>query len=168
MKKKLVAGVLAGCLLFSAPAVASPDRGEMEGFARETARNLEISEELVLAVIDQESTWNVRADNGVCKGLMQLNPNTGKWCASQLGIEWNPFDYKCNIQCGTFYLRYIYDSYKAADWEESYATYATLIAYNRGIAGANKWMQNHDIFSNGYAKSVMNKKFRMEQEIWHE
>lgn len=146
-------------------AYAEPDRATMEDYARRTAELFELSPELVLAVIDQESSWRITCKSSAgCLGLMQLNPNTGKWCCEQMNMEWLPFDYQTNIACGCYYLRYLYDEWMKFDVDEENVTYFVLISYNRGITGANKWIACNALETNKYANAVLEKKERLERE----
>lgn len=150
-------------------ASAEPDRAVMEEYAERTAELFDLSPELVKAVIEQESDWKVTCKSSAgCLGLMQLNPNTGKWCCEQMGIEYLPFDYQCNISMGCYYLRYLYDEWKKFDIDDENITYFILVSYNRGIAGANKWIACNAVETNKYALSVLEKKTRMEMEKYGE
>lgn len=165
MRKAIASVVLAATLISPNPAAAEPNKEVMQDYAVRTAELFDLSPELVLAVIDQESSWKINSKSSAgCLGLMQLNPNTGKWCCEQIGLQWDPYDYETNISCGCYYLKYIHDEYAKADISEEDLVYFTLIAYNRGIAGANKWVAAHDLYKNGYANSVLNKKEILERE----
>lgn len=151
--------------MFAEVAMAEPTRADMEDYAERTAELFDLSPELVKAVIDQESSWRINCKSSAgAIGLMQLMPGTGKWCCQQMGWEYDPWDYQCNIAMGCYYLKYLHDEYAKADICEEDLVYFTLIAYNRGIAGANKWIAKHDLYSNGYAKSVLQKKEALERD----
>lgn len=164
----LVAIFTIGCFMAGfmfAEVAMGATQEEMEDYAERTAMLFDLSPELVKAVIQQESDWNVRdVSSAKCKGLMQLADGTGKWCADKMGISYDPFDWQCNIACGCYYLDYLRSAYRQNnDICEEDLVYYVLIAYNRGIAGANKWIANHDMYSNGYANGVLSKKEVLER-----
>lgn len=146
-------------------AYAEPDRATMEDYAVRTAELFDLSPELVLAVIEQESDWNTTCKSSAgCLGLMQLAPGTGKWCCEQMNMEYLPYDYQCNIAMGCYYLNYLKEEWLKFGLDEEEVTYYVLISYNRGIAGANKWLSSNNVYTNKYAKSVLDKKMKLEMK----
>lgn len=159
--KLLVGFSLVLCLLVCG--VAHAENGEVRAYAVETANQYNLSPELVCAVISIESDWNNKClSSANCKGLMQLSDGTGKWCAKQIGIKYDPWDYKTNIQCGCYYLNYLHEEYGKAEISEEDLVYYVLIAYNRGISGANKWIAKNGLYGNKYANKVLEEKQRRE------
>lgn len=170
INKKIALILLTFFIVFGCGQSYAGTSDDVVNYAIQMAEKYDLSPELVEAVIFVESRWkNDCVSSANCKGLMQLSDGTGKWCAEQIGIKYDPFDYKTNIECGCYYLNYLHEAYgKSGEICEEDLVYYVLIAYNRGIAGANKWIAKHDIESNSYAKNVLQRKYYLEQLTWTE
>lgn len=154
--------------VFAVPAVANQSREYMEDYAERVAYEFDLSPELVKVVIDTESSWNPNCKSSAgAIGLMQLMPGTGKWCCEQLGIPYEPYDWQTNITMGCYYLSYLRDEYSKADMDCGDLLSTVLIAYNRGISGANKYIAKHGL-KNWYADTVIEKKIAYEMEMYSE
>lgn len=163
MLKKLV--LMVAILLLVPFTAEAAERPEMEKYAQEMAEHYGLSSSLVEAVIFTESSWRERADNGICKGLMQIQPNTGKWIAGELGIKnLNLFNYKHNIQIGCWYLNYLRDYWYNKGYTDEDTLHLMLISYNRGPGGCAKWVKNHNIEDNAYANKVLQEKYKIDME----
>lgn len=84
-------------------AVPNPNRKVVEGWVNQIAPHYGIDPELVMAVINAESAFNVSAEsNKNAQGLMQLIPET----AARFGVtnSWDPIQ---NIKGGTAYLHWL-------------------------------------------------------------
>jgi soluble lytic murein transglycosylase len=138
---------------------------EMKAYIEDVALDYDLSPELVMGVVETESSWDAKADNGVSMGLMQLNRNTYPWLAEQVGIKnVDPYNWKQNVRMGCWYLDYLRNTAINEGYTDEDALYVHLIYYNRGVAGGRKWMQNHSMYENGYAKKVLEVKHRLEKE----
>lgn len=94
--------------------------------ARQLARHYEIDEELVLAVIWQESRFNPDArSNKGATGLMQLMPNTLK----ELGVP-EKHSWEENLDAGIRYIKWLTE--RGLEGNE------LLMAYNWGIGNLRK------------------------------
>lgn len=126
-------------------------------FIEQAAQEFNIEPSWILAVIDQESNFNEKADNvntngTIDKGLMQINSSTSPWIAQQLQIPYQEdieFDPAINIRMGAFYLSYIRS--KNAN------THFMFTSYNRGIGGAETWLSKTGTYETSYSRSVVEK-----------
>lgn len=99
---------------------------DLEGAIKEISEKYGVEEELIKAVVKQESGFNQNAvSNAGAIGLMQLMPKT----AEALGV--NPYDALENLEGGTKYLRSLLNSFSG---NKALA----LAAYNGGIGRMKK------------------------------
>lgn len=93
--------------------------------------------DLIYAQIFKESKFEADAVSSKgAAGLMQIMPETGRWCAEKMGIPYTDEDLKNpakSIQIGLWYLNYLYEK---TDKNLDFA----LAAYNGGIANATEWI----------------------------
>ncbi|MDD3014316.1 MAG: lytic transglycosylase domain-containing protein [Candidatus Gastranaerophilales bacterium] len=101
---------------------------EVDSIIKKCAKENNIDENLVKAVIKAESGFNTKAKSPVgALGLMQLMPSTAKG----LGVD-DPFDPEQNITGGTKYLKGLINRF---DGRLDYA----LAAYNAGSGAVQKY-----------------------------
>ncbi len=112
---------------------------ELQTFARIQSELNGVPYVLVLAVMEQESRFDLEADGGDSFGLMQINECHG---AREIIIE--PHE---NIKIGTWLLGYLYREYR--DWNK------VLVAYNCGQQGAYEYYFRHGSISSPYSREVM-------------
>ncbi len=100
---------------------------------------------LVASVINVESGFNPKAKSQMdARGLMQILPDTGKWIAERMSIEYeeeNLFDPEYNIRLGTHYLDYLIDHFGDLD--------LAIAAYNGGIGNVQKWLEDRSVSTDG-------------------
>ena len=103
------------------------------------ARENDLDPYLVAAVIRAESGWRPMAESSQgARGLMQLMPDTARWVAGQMGVDYAPerlTDPDYNIQLGCWYLANLHQEF-AGD------TVLPLAAYNAGRTNVQKWLRD--------------------------
>lgn len=109
-----------------------------------------ICPELLMAIIEQESSGQAYAENGSCKGLMQVSEKWHKDRMELLGVT-DIFD--GNVLVGTDYLAELF--------AENDDLYWVLMAYNGGIDYANR-MYEAEKYSR-YAVSIANRSAELER-----
>ena len=100
----------------------------------------------VCAVIYTESKFREDAVSSAgALGLMQLMPETFEYLADKRG-EATPEDttyHETNIDYGTYYIRYLSDTYGFED------IYTTAAAYNAGPARVIRWLEDEKYSADG-------------------
>lgn len=120
-----------------------PLEPEIQMQIKEICERKHISYELVLAIMEKESQFDPEAENGSCKGVMQLNTNYHD-------IN-NPFDVIENVEVGTDYLLRLFEQNEDVAW--------VLDTYNGRNADYN---QAHGIISS-YAKEILERSEEIER-----
>lgn len=114
---------------------------EMATEIYEMSLKYKINIRVILAVIIQESAFNINAvSHKGAIGIMQIMPSTGKFLAEQEAIEWHDnvlFDPLINIRLGCRYLSFMSDIYGIG---------AAIIGYNSGPNRARLWNKNNSYF----------------------
>lgn len=92
---------------------------------------------LVAAVIRAESRFRPQATSQQgARGLMQIMPETGKWAAEQMEVDFHPdylYDPEYNIRIGCWYLANLVKEFEGD-------TVLALAAYNGGRNNVQKWL----------------------------
>lgn len=122
--------------VYSADIPLSP---ELQVFTRTQAEINGVPYVLVLAVMEQESRFQLDADGGDSFGLMQIHQVHGE---RDIIIE--PHE---NIKIGCWLLGYLWREYR--DWNKA------LVAYNCGEGGAYEMYFKHGSISSPYSREVM-------------
>ncbi len=107
---------------------------ELQIFTRKQAEYNHVPYILVLAVMEQESRFQLDADSGDSYGLMQIHHIHGP-----REIVMEPHE---NIKIGTWLLGYLWTRYH--DWNK------VLVAYNCGETGAQQMYFRHGSISSPY------------------
>ncbi len=121
--------------VFSPPIAGQPERSQTDSSSRpfseiikEASQAYGIDEDVIKAVIQQESSFNPQAVSSCgALGLMQLMPAT----AQSLGVA-DPFNAEENIMAGTRYLRDKLDEFNGN-------LALALAAYNAGSGAVRKY-----------------------------
>lgn len=155
--------LLAVSIVFSFPVYDIPMDYDLQKYTYNLCKEYDLSYELVLGVINTESSFNVRAVNKRSKGLMQLNSDTYPWIAKELGVgNFDPYNAKQNILAGVWYLNYLREYWQDKGYSDEYVFSLMLISYNRGIGGCHKYI-NKNGFNNIYVNKVYEYKVNLEQ-----
>lgn len=89
----------------------------------------QVPPELVLAVIQQESNWDIEAFSGEAHGLMQLTPGTAERFGLSIGAIYSPIE---NIEVGTKYLGWLIRRYDGN-------LLKAVAAYNAGEGAVDRY-----------------------------
>lgn len=118
----------------------------LETLVLEVSEKYGVRPELIMAMIEAESTYKSDAQNGECVGLMQVNRNIHAGRAEKLGVT-DLFDPYSNILVGVDYFSELLEKYG----DEG----AALVAYNRGSYGGEL---------TGYAINILNRSYELSIE----
>ena len=112
----------------------------------ETAERYELPYTLCLAVMATESSYDPLAKCGNSAGVMQLNSNTYPALAEELGIkDFDVYDFADNVQAGIYKLALERDYWQEQGYPDEEVFAAMLISYNRGRAGARRYIERHGL-----------------------
>lgn len=130
--------MLAGALALILAAVLTAQAGcnrqeEYEEYIERVCQSRNICPEFVEAMIERESSWNPKAENGPCIGLMQVDRRTHYPRMEKLGVSdlSDPYD---NILVGVDFLEELFCKYEDPA--------AVLMYYNAGYSqssGLDAW-----------------------------
>lgn len=117
-----------------------PYREEVKKAAAES----NVSEALLYAVMKAESNFDATAQsNKGAKGIMQMLPETAKWCAEKKGKEMPDLTVTADsIDIGAYYLSYLLDRFGG---DEKVA----VAAYNAGHGRVDTWLSDPRYSSDG-------------------
>ena len=150
--------ILLVCVFCSSiKAYAVDDDNTMElitAAAEGAAERYEIPVELILAVIETESTYRPDAKNGSCRGLMQIHTVNLDWLEREFGRELDLYDIEDNVYAGSYIL---------AGYYHKYDIHRALMAYNGG-QGYMRKMVRKGYTSSKYSRDVV----RIMEEIHDE
>lgn len=126
MKKMIVAVflivvIVCGCAMVSV--AGSSHQDDWEEYIEKICAERNICPELVEGMIEQESSWDPRAVNGTCVGLMQINQTYHWFRMQKLGVIdlMDPYE---NILVGVDILEDLFQKYEDPA--------AVLMFYNAG------------------------------------
>lgn len=111
--------------------------------------------DLVLAVIEQESSFRPGVVSGDDYGLMQINKINHDWLNEKYGIT-NFLDPYQNAFCGITMLSEYYHKYQNVN--------KALMAYNIGEFGARALWED-GVFTTSYTEKVKEKRIKYETRI---
>lgn len=149
--------ILLVCVFCSSIKAYAVDDDTMElitAAAEGAAERYEIPVELILAVIETESTYRPNAKNGSCRGLMQINTVNLDWLESEFGRELDLYDIEDNVYAGSYIL---------AGYCHKYDIHTALMAYNGG-QGYMRKMVRKGYTSSKYSRKVVGIMEEMQDE----
>ena len=114
----------------------------------------DIPVELILAVIETESTYSPDAKNGSCRGLMQIHTVNLDWLEREFGRELDLYDIEDNVYAGAYIL---------AGYYHKYDLHRALMAYNGG-QGYMRKMVRKGYESSKYSRKVVGIMEEMQDE----
>ena len=120
-------------------------------YINEVCTEYGVCPELVMAIVERESSGQADAVNGDCKGLMQINEKCHRDRMERLGVT-DLFDPYGNILVGTDYLMEL-----AAEYDD---LYTVLMIYN-GTRNAVERGENGDWTD--YAEGIVNRSIELEK-----
>lgn len=119
---------------------------EYDNLISQYARENDLDKSLVAAVIYQESRYRPGAVSSQgATGLMQIMPDTARWIAERLDLDYKAADLKdpeYNIRMGTYYLAYLWTRYEGDET-------LVLAAYNAGPGNVDTWLKNKKYSEDG-------------------
>lgn len=158
MKKlKMLAIALAASLVLPQPVMAKegiePTHISVEAQVScyEYGEMYDICPELLMAMIEAESSGNPKAENGDCKGLMQISERWHTGRMAEIGADdiWSETD---NIHIGANYLHELFSRYEDAA--------LVLMVYN-GESDAVEKAENGYI--SDYARKILDRSAELER-----
>lgn len=112
-----------------------------------------ICPEILMSIIEKESSGRADAENDGCKGLMQINEKFHADRMGRLGCN-NIFDEEQNIHVGADYLSELLEEYEDI--------YIVLMCYNMGESKANELI-SLGIYESDYAEWICERSAELEK-----
>lgn len=123
-----------------------PLTADQQQLVCETAEQYDLPYTLCLAVMATESSYDPLAKCGDSAGIMQLNRNTYPALAKDLGIkDFDVYNFDHNAQAGIYKLSLERDYWCEQEYPDEDVFAAMLISYNRGRAGAWRYIEQHGL-----------------------
>lgn len=141
---------------------------EIQQYIWELCGEYEISYELVLSVIYNESKFNTNAKNvnrngTVDRGLMQINSQYEKDHAKNAGVQnFNPYNPYQNVKVGINVLASDRNYWRSKGLSEESVYVYTILSYNKGRQGAKNYIEKYQIENNEYIQKVSQYKYKIE------
>ena len=143
---KAVIFALAVCLLpTSIPAQDDGIPEDVKTVCEKYGTEYDIAPELLEAICWNESRFTTKAENGTCKGIMQINVTAHKDRMAKLGVT-DIWDIDSNIHVGADYLAELFESYEDVG--------AVLGSYHGEKNAVNKAKRGQ---LSGYTKRILKK-----------
>lgn len=103
--------ILGLCIANLRVSAKGQDLGDWYEYLEYVCEQRSICPEFVQAIIERESSWEPKATNGDCKGLMQISESCHRDRMAKYGVTslYDPYD---NILIGVDYLAELFDKYE--------------------------------------------------------
>lgn len=124
---------------------------EYIGHIEEISAYYDVCPELIMVIVEHESSGRADVSNGSCQGLMQVSTKWHKGRMEKLGVT-DLFDPYSNIMVGTDYLVELLERYKD--------TPMALMTYNGSSDAYSRWENGNYTY---YAKSIMERAEELER-----
>lgn len=138
---------------------------EVDRYLWKKSRESGFSYYLLLAIAKQESNFDITAVSSTGDyGLLQINKSTAKGIAAELGLKhYNLMDYKTSIDFSIYHLVGL-----KAYWDKKGLSGKTLdrmllLSYNKGVAGAKRYVKKHGRTS-AYVRNIESYKKQIETD----
>lgn len=125
---------------------------EIQNYCIEIGDMYGICPEFIMAIIESESSGNPFAENGGCKGLMQIYVKYHEERMERLGVT-NIFDIRGNILVGVDYLSELFEKYEDPAM--------TLMVYNGDSSAWTYWHSDGNISK--YAEKILKRSEDLER-----
>lgn len=144
--------ILVVAILLSLVMDADAGADDFTEYIETVCEGYNICPELIEAVIERESGWDPKAENGGCIGLMQISQKWHKDRMERLGAKdlKNPYD---NILVGVDYLAELFEKHEDVGW--------VLMTYN-GDSRANRYLETGKLSE--YAEWILERSAELERE----
>lgn len=131
--------------------VAAEEKESWIDYIEIVCEDKHICPELVEAIIEAESSWNPKAQNGDCIGLMQVSESWHKDRMARLGVAdlTDPYD---NILVGVDYLAELFEQYEDVG--------AVLMKWN-GDSRLSEYLETGELSE--YAEKVLKRSAELER-----
>lgn len=128
---------------------------QINQYIEHVADSYSICPQLIMAMVEVESSYNPDAENGSCIGLMQVSKKWHQDRMDKLGVE-DLRDPYGNILVGVDYLAELADKYEDVG--------LVLMVYNMGSKKALELYNNGRL--SGYAEKILKRSAELEEEEW--
>ena len=142
-KKILIITVVLACIFgISYGVLTSLFPTQYSEYVEKYAEKYSVDPSTIYAIIKAESNFEpAAASHKGAVGLMQITPDTGKWCAEKMNLAQyktedlvNP---EANINIGVWYFSYLSERMQSEE--------LAIISYNAGMGKVNKWIDEGNI-----------------------
>lgn len=143
---------------------------ELQKHTWDLANKYDLSYDMILAIMKQESNFNPKATNkntngSQDSGIMQINSVNRNYVSELAGRKLDLFNTKDNVLAGVLILnQYRHNLIDKGITSQEELFERLLLSYNRGIGGGSKYIANRGTARSDYVKKVLNYKIQLESE----
>jgi soluble lytic murein transglycosylase-like protein len=127
----------------------------------------DLSYTFLLALAKTESDFNPRTESKTNdSGLYQLHRPTAKWIGKQLGVKnYNLHNPYTSVDFSVYYLCNLREQWRNQGLSEEDVFDMTVVSYNMGVRGTNRYVKRHNVEDNTYLNRVLANKEELEMNI---